>query len=144
MMGNSYQRVGYFIISTPLLSKASLDGTGELLTKIEWGCRDNFVNVPSQWETMLHCDIDCHWLSAFTKWSLVLMHWWVTGCGYVDNGFYNTARISNKLSEIIPEESDDMIDYFIISSDCITVFTMVYEIPWNLVAFQVWYAINIL
>ena len=32
--------------------------------------RDHFVNAPSQWETMLQCNIVCHWLGAFTKWSL--------------------------------------------------------------------------
>ena len=32
--------------------------------------RDYFVNVPSQWETMLHCKIASHWLGAYTKWSL--------------------------------------------------------------------------
>ena len=32
--------------------------------------RDHFVYVPSQWETMLHCNVGSHWLGACTKWSL--------------------------------------------------------------------------
>ena len=32
--------------------------------------RDHFVNVPSQWEMALHCNIVSHWLDAYTKWSL--------------------------------------------------------------------------
>ena len=32
--------------------------------------RDHFVYVPSQWETMLQCNIVCHWLGAYTNWSL--------------------------------------------------------------------------
>ena len=32
--------------------------------------RDHFVYVPSQWETMLQCDVIFHWLGAYTKWSL--------------------------------------------------------------------------
>ena len=26
--------------------------------------------MPSQWETMLHCNVVSHWLGAYTKWSL--------------------------------------------------------------------------
>ena len=33
--------------------------------------RDHFVNVPSQWETMLQCNIVSHWLGAYTKSSLL-------------------------------------------------------------------------
>ena len=33
--------------------------------------RDHFVNVPSQWETTLHCNAVSHWLCVYTKWSLV-------------------------------------------------------------------------
>ena len=32
--------------------------------------RDHFVNGPSQWEMMLHCNVISHWLGANTKWSL--------------------------------------------------------------------------
>ena len=32
--------------------------------------RDHFVNVPSQWETTLQCNVVSHWRSTFTKWSL--------------------------------------------------------------------------
>ena len=32
--------------------------------------RDHFVYVPSQWETMLQCNVVSHWLGACTKWSL--------------------------------------------------------------------------
>ena len=32
--------------------------------------RDHFVNVPSQWETMLQCNVISHWHRTFTKWSL--------------------------------------------------------------------------
>ena len=31
--------------------------------------RVHFVNVPSQWEATLHCNVVSHWLGAFTKWS---------------------------------------------------------------------------
>ena len=34
--------------------------------------RDHFVNVPSQWETTLQCNVVSHWLGAFTKCSLEL------------------------------------------------------------------------
>ena len=34
-------------------------------------CRDNFLHTPSQWETMLYCNIISHWLGAYTKWSLI-------------------------------------------------------------------------
>ena len=33
-------------------------------------CRDHFMNAPSQWETILQCNIISHWLGTFTKWSL--------------------------------------------------------------------------
>ena len=33
--------------------------------------RDHFVHAPSQWETMLHCNVVPHWLGACTKWSLI-------------------------------------------------------------------------
>ena len=33
--------------------------------------RDYFMNVPSQWETMLQRNIVSHWLGTFTKWSLI-------------------------------------------------------------------------
>ena len=29
--------------------------------------RDYFVHVPTQWETMLHCNVFSHWLGAYTK-----------------------------------------------------------------------------
>ena len=32
--------------------------------------RDHFMNAPSQWETMLQCNVISHWLGAFTKRSL--------------------------------------------------------------------------
>ena len=32
--------------------------------------RDYFVNVPSQWDMVLHCNVISHWLGANTKWSL--------------------------------------------------------------------------
>ena len=32
--------------------------------------RDHFVYAPSQWETMLHCNVVSHWLGAYTKCSL--------------------------------------------------------------------------
>ena len=35
-------------------------------------CRDLFVHTPSHWETMLHCNVGSHWLSAYTKRTL---HW---------------------------------------------------------------------
>ena len=38
-------------------------------TECKQSCRDQFVNVPSQWETMLHVS---HWLGACTNLSLKL------------------------------------------------------------------------
>ena len=32
--------------------------------------REHFVNVPSQWETMLHHNSFSHWLGTYKKWSL--------------------------------------------------------------------------
>ena len=32
--------------------------------------RDHFVHAPSQWETMLHCNVVSHWLGSHKKWSL--------------------------------------------------------------------------
>ena len=46
------------------------------LLLIVWSCqystilKDCFVNVPSLWETALHCNIVSHWLGTYTKWSL--------------------------------------------------------------------------
>ena len=40
------------------------------VSEVTQNIRDHFVNVPSQWETMLHCNVISHWLGAFTKWSL--------------------------------------------------------------------------
>ena len=37
-------------------------------------CWDHFVNAPSQWETMLQCNVASHWLGAFTKWTLIIPH----------------------------------------------------------------------
>ena len=34
---------------------------------------DLFVCAPSQWETMLQCNVVFHWLGAFIKWSLYIM-----------------------------------------------------------------------
>ena len=31
---------------------------------------DHFVHAPSQWETMLHCNIVSQWLGVYTKWSV--------------------------------------------------------------------------
>ena len=35
--------------------------------------RDHFVHAPSQWETVLHCNIISPWLGKYTKWFLVIM-----------------------------------------------------------------------
>ena len=32
---------------------------------------DHFVYAPSQWETTLQCDVDSHWLGAYTFWFLL-------------------------------------------------------------------------
>ena len=50
------------VAPSPDLSR-SLGGTWK------WS-RDHFVNVLSQWETTLHCNVVSHWLGAYTKWSL--------------------------------------------------------------------------
>ena len=34
----------------------------------------SFLYAPSQWETMLQCNIVSHWLGAFTKWSLLTIY----------------------------------------------------------------------
>ena len=39
----------------------------DILSLMFWAFRDHFVNAPSQWETMLHCNVISHWLDAFTK-----------------------------------------------------------------------------
>ena len=31
--------------------------------------RDNFLNVPSQWEMRLQCNVVSHWVGTYTKWS---------------------------------------------------------------------------
>ena len=31
-----------------------------------------FVNAPSQWKRMLHCNVVSHWLGAYTNWSLII------------------------------------------------------------------------
>ena len=36
-------------------------------------CRYHFGNAPSQWETMLHCNVVFHWLVVCTTWSLHLI-----------------------------------------------------------------------
>ena len=37
--------------------------------------RDHFVYAPSQWETMLHCNVVSHWLGACTKWGDLFNKW---------------------------------------------------------------------
>ena len=37
-------------------------------------CRDHFGCAPSQWETILLCNVISHWLGAYIKWSLELFH----------------------------------------------------------------------
>ena len=32
--------------------------------RLHFSCRDHFMYAPSQWETMLHCNIVSHWLGA--------------------------------------------------------------------------------
>ena len=36
--------------------------------------RDHVEHVPSQWETTLHCNVVSHWLGAYTKRSLICLH----------------------------------------------------------------------
>ena len=38
--------------------------------------RNWFVYAPSQWETLLQCNIISHWLGACTKWSLLQLTVW--------------------------------------------------------------------
>ena len=45
----------------------------ELPHKIISLCRDHFVYVPSQWETMLQCNVGSHWIRACAEWSLIMM-----------------------------------------------------------------------
>ena len=50
--------------------------------------RDHFVFVPSKWETTLQCNVICHSLGAYPKWSLlrhVLTHWSLrdAGCNFI-------------------------------------------------------------
>ena len=40
-----------------------------------WGFRDHYVHAPSQWETMLHCNIVYYWLGTYTKWSQGFSFW---------------------------------------------------------------------
>ena len=46
------------------------------LTGVSHVLQGLFVNVPSQWETALHCNVVFHWLGAYAKWSLVFIHFW--------------------------------------------------------------------
>ena len=41
-------------------------------TECKQSCRDQFVNVTSQWETTWHCNVVSHWLGAYIKLSLKL------------------------------------------------------------------------
>ena len=41
--------------------------------------RDHFVYAPSQWETTLQCNFVCHWLGAYTKFSLWIFSWLIKG-----------------------------------------------------------------
>ena len=43
--------------------------------------RNHFVYAPSQWETMLQCNIISRWRGTFTTWSLYSATW-LTGSGY--------------------------------------------------------------
>ena len=38
--------------------------------------RDHFVYLPSQWKSMLQCNVICHWLGPFTKWFVYLPSQW--------------------------------------------------------------------
>ena len=55
---------GQWIWSTMILIMLSCTGTR----------RDCFVNMPSQWETTLQCNVVSHWLGTFTKWTLTHIH----------------------------------------------------------------------
>ena len=46
--------------------------------------RDHFVNAPSQWETMLYCHVVCHWLGAYTKWSLWIVKAFAVGTVFLE------------------------------------------------------------
>ena len=47
--------------------------------------RNHFVYAPSQWETMLQCNVISRWRGTFTTWSLYSATW-LTGSGYNKDG----------------------------------------------------------
>ena len=47
--------------------------------------RDPFVNAPSQWKTMLQCNVVSHWLGTLTKWFLQIH---LTGSHRIMNNAY--------------------------------------------------------
>ena len=67
--------------------------------------RDGFMNVPSQWEMTLHCNVIFHWLGTFMKWylnevdvwyhelCLVVMHCWDCCKAHKYKGFWSRYHL---------------------------------------------------
>ena len=68
-------------------------------------CRDHFVDVPSQWETALHCNAVSHWLGAYIESSLLVMYICVqlyslkVTCSY---SWHGTSIVSHGASIVPP------------------------------------------
>ena len=56
------------------LKSQSFEGLPEILRKNVFG--NYSVQVPTQWETVLHCNVASHWLDAYTKRFLRLVWYW--------------------------------------------------------------------
>ena len=52
------------------------------------------------WETTLHCNVVCHWLGAFTKWSLQSIYYIYCLIVNFDTGMINTFNSSSLMPHI--------------------------------------------
>ena len=77
-----------------------------LVISIYWN-REHFVHAPSQWRTMLHCNIVSHWLGAYTKWSLwvVVTKIWRgnTDYPYLNRRSMFSLSKANHVTKVSPE-----------------------------------------
>ena len=71
-------------------------------SKSQWQCRNYFVYVPSQLEVISHCNSICHWLGAYTKFSLIVSYNGKIIKTNIDVSVQGEKSIFTKLSLILP------------------------------------------
>ena len=72
--------------------------------------RDQFLYVPSQWETTLQCNVVSHWLGAFIKWSLLT--WQCCHMSIKVSHFTSYLTVSQKLTKINNKETTPNLQFW--------------------------------